>query len=1164
MGSKPGRGCNVLSAMISFKTNPLLLVFAVLSVYSCTKDPVAPVTTPGLELLDFTELKRTSVILKANPSSATHITECGFLVGKSYDLNDARKYPIADYADGEMSLELTGLEIGATYYYQAYLADGEQTLTTATNSFTTATQSAPLISDFKLTGSTLSATISDNGGRSITHAGFCWGTQEHPDIFGHSAEVTVSGNSFSMTLPDVAINTTYYFRAFADNGADGNNAIAYSAEQVTYRKDEESQLVLSSSEIVTSQDSGTFEIVVQANIDFTVQNPDVDWIHPVGTKAAESHTLTYLVDKNETYEDRYAEIKIIAASIGKTETVSVKQVQKDAIVVAKDSYTVDASGGTVQFTVNHNVEYDTSIRVDWIKLVDTKAMTSDELSFSVEPNSSLDNREGQIVFTSKDGAITQHVAIYQAQTNSIVVSETEKVIGPDGGSFDIVVNANIEYSVTDPDVDWIRLIETKSTTSKTFVYSVSAYDGYGYRTGHIVISAQSGENVVTITQTGSNTIAFADARVKSILVAEYDANRDGEISYEEAASVTSFLKQPVGFRESVFKDSDIQSFDEFQYFTGITDTERAFSGCSNLSAVTLPGSVTNVGDETFANCSSLNSVIIPRGVSHIGNSAFYGCRAMQEVQIPETVTSIGNAAFYGCQAMREIQLPESVSSIGNSAFYLCSSLVSVAIPLGVASINRDTFCQCENLVSVAIPESVTKIDSLAFNFCTNLASIAIPNSVTSIGSGAFASCSSLSSVIIPESVTRIARATFQYCSGLSSITIPESVTSIGKQAFQYCSGLTSITIPERVTSIEAELFSDCSSLVSVIIPEGVISIGDGAFVNCTALPSCVIPANVTSIGSNAFRGCSSITSIVIPDGVASIEDHTFEGCSSLTSISIPESIKSIGYWSFYGCTSLVSISLPENVNSISEGAFQGCSSLAKLSLPEGLTYLGASAFNGCSSLSSISIPNGVPSIGTSTFMDCSNLTTVIIPNSVTSIGVYAFYGCSNLTNAAIPEGVISIGGQAFLFCRSLTEMILPNSVTSIGNSTFQGCSNLTTVVLPAELNVIGELAFSGDFNLTAVAIPQTVNMIGKGAFSYCSGLTTITVPEKVTSIGEDAFWLCTNLSSIIVEPTTPPSLGNSSVFHSVNCPFYVPAASLDSYRTTAGWSEYADRIQAMP
>ena len=394
----------------------LLPILISLTVISCTSDPIAPETTPGLKLLEHSELKRSSVILKASPdASEINITECGFIIGKSYDLgSDAAKHPITNYAGGEMSLEISGLDPGTTYYYKAYFTDGRRTKTTAANSFTTLTQSTALIADFKLVGNTLSATISDNGGRPVKHVGFCWSTTENPDIFGNSKEVEFSGTSFSLPLPDVDINKDYYFRAFADNGTDGNNAIAYSSEQVTYRKDEEYQIVLSSSEIVASQESGTIEIVVQSNIEFTVINPDVDWIHPIETKALETHRLTYLVDSNDSYDERYAEITIVSELLEKSETVSIKQVQKDAIVVALDSYDLTAAAGTIDVDISSNVEFTVKSTADWIAQdITTKALSSEKLSFTIAENQTDDPREGQIIINASSSDISQTITVRQ-------------------------------------------------------------------------------------------------------------------------------------------------------------------------------------------------------------------------------------------------------------------------------------------------------------------------------------------------------------------------------------------------------------------------------------------------------------------------------------------------------------------------------------------------------------------------------------------------------------------------------------------------------------------------------------------------------------------------------------------------------------------------------
>ena len=183
----------------------------------------------------------------------------------------------------------------------------------------------------------------------------------------------------------------------------------------------------------------------------------------------------------------------------------------------------------------------------------------------------------------------------------------------------------------------------------------------------------------------------------------------------------------------------------------------------------------------------------------------------------------------------------------------------------------------------------------------------------------------------------------------------------------------------------------------------------------------------------------------------------------------------------------------------------------------------------------------VTSIGDNVFNQCSSLTNVTIPNSVTSLGHFAFSSCYSLTTCTIGSGVTSIGNGAFSYCRSLTSIDIPNIVTSIGDNVFNNCSSLTSI-----------------------DIPNGVTSIGEYAFRYCSGLTSITIPSSVTSIGAGAFYQCNSLISITCLATTPPNCTQGAFDNTNNCKFYVPAASVDTYKAASGWSDYASRIQAIP
>ena len=156
------------------------------------------------------------------------------------------------------------------------------------------------------------------------------------------------------------------------------------------------------------------------------------------------------------------------------------------------------------------------------------------------------------------------------------------------------------------------------------------------------------------------------------------------------------------------------------------------------STYTIPQGIT-----AFYYCDSLTSVSIPDSVTSIGDNAFYFCESLTSVTIPDSVTAIGDSAFSYCDSLTSVSIPDSVTSIGDEAFYSCSSLTSVNIPDSVTSIGDRAFSYCDSLTSVSIPDSVTAIGNRAFYYCDSLTSVSIPNSVTSIGDYAFGDCSNL-------------------------------------------------------------------------------------------------------------------------------------------------------------------------------------------------------------------------------------------------------------------------------------------------------------------------------------------------------------------------------------------------------------------------------------
>ncbi len=305
----------------------------------------------------------------------------------------------------------------------------------------------------------------------------------------------------------------------------------------------------------------------------------------------------------------------------------------------------------------------------------------------------------------------------------------------------------------------------------------------------------------------------------------------------------------------------------------------AFNSCRSLTSVTIPSSVVYIRSGAFNYCSNLSSINVASGNTHYSSidgvlynyvqDTLIQCPcAKTSITIPNSVTSIGEEAFCGCTGLTSITIPTSVTSIGDYAFSNCTGLTSIDIPNSITSIVNRMFYGCTGLTSITIPNNITSIGGGAFSGCTGLTSITIPNSVTSIGGSAFYGCTGLTSITLPDSIGgAIGSQTFTNCTGLTSITIPKGVTSIGEWAFCGCSSLTSVTIPAGVTSIQGNAFRECTGLTSVTIPKSVTSIDVVAFAYCSALQSVeCLAATPPTLKMMAFYSVSETCTLTVPCG----------------------------------------------------------------------------------------------------------------------------------------------------------------------------------------------------------------------------------------------------------------------------------------------------------
>ena len=226
------------------------------------------------------------------------------------------------------------------------------------------------------------------------------------------------------------------------------------------------------------------------------------------------------------------------------------------------------------------------------------------------------------------------------------------------------------------------------------------------------------------------------------------------------ATITKFLG-PVGSANLDFYDIKIPSelgghpvsgLGEYSFAANPYDGHQGNPLCSKIRSVTIPQSVTSIGDRAFDGCSALTTLSLGEKIKTIGNYAFLDCTSLTDVTIPQSVTSIGYSAFEGCTDLNPLTI-NGPTLIGSRAFAGCTSLTSLTLCADIQTIGNFAFVNNTSLVTVTLPENLTSIGEYAFANCTNLKSITIPKNVKAIKSNTFKDCSILEYIILPAGLT---------------------------------------------------------------------------------------------------------------------------------------------------------------------------------------------------------------------------------------------------------------------------------------------------------------------------------------------------------------------------------------------------------------------------
>lgn len=331
----------------------------------------------------------------------------------------------------------------------------------------------------------------------------------------------------------------------------------------------------------------------------------------------------------------------------------------------------------------------------------------------------------------------------------------------------------------------------------------------------------------------------------------------------------------------------------------VTDTVVPYAladGSGNIYFDTATGTIVR-SDNTVQNV-SIPAAINGVAVTAIASYVFYdaGARNITAVSIPKSLREIGSHAFWTCSKMTSLRFASTgeLETIGEYAFYGCSALTSLSIPASVQTIEGWAFCNCANIESLrfATGSKLRTIGDDAFNGCGSLTRVSLPQGLQAIGEYAFCYCDNLTTVYVPDTVTSFAEKAFFNSRNLKDLTVTGEVDLTKRFTVSNLENLTlSGTFVEK--AVEAQ---------NVTLLDTITEVRDSAFAGKN-VEQLTLSQNLKTIGVGAFQG-ANVTSVTLPEGITSLGERAFAYCSNLETINLPDSLQTVGKNCFEECDKL--------------------------------------------------------------------------------------------------------------------------------------------------------------------------------------------------------------------------------------------------------------------
>lgn len=380
---------------------------------------------------------------------------------------------------------------------------------------------------------------------------------------------------------------------------------------------------------------------------------------------------------------------------------------------------------------------------------------------------------------------------------------------------------------------------------------------------------------------------------------------------------------------------------------------------SQITKITIPKTVQHIESRCFDECVNMTEFVIEGAtdgtsqLKEIDSHAFLNCKKLASITLPNSVTYLGDDApnsieggvFEGCESLTSFTFPSSYASnnLPSFTFKNCKNLATINWNgYNPKRLNNSTFWDCDKITWSQVPQSVEELGDNCFYDCAALTSVDLSR-IKKMDTGVFWH-TPLTSVEWPAAVTEIPARTFWGCGQLTTIKgIPgqpgawDNITKIGEDAFNECKALTTIKLPNSLKTLDKQAFRSCWNLKNVEYSNQLETIGEGAFQdNLFGFEKFYFKGSVKNVGSYAFAN-GKLTCVHLK-GDMTMGDYVFQNDKSLKYVEFP-----------------ATSSATQPLTKVTEGMFQNCTSLPFITLPTTVTEIKANAFNGCSSLKYVNI-----------------------------------------------------------------------------------------------------------------------------------------------------------------------------------------------------------------